>query len=145
MERQIIIVEDDPLLRTALTLSLEDADYEVIAARTAEQAVCKLGLSKAASDISLSAVVADYHLDGNDNGISIIHDLEQVYGTGFRSVLITGDDIPHIVAEARSANLTLLHKPFRIEELLAVIDAPLGGVSISAPAAGQEDTGSPLK
>ncbi len=122
MDNTVVIVEDDRQIRVGLKLSFQDAGYAVIDGTSLETVAAMISLRKSVTRISLRAVVADFRLDLGVNGITVIRCLNRLCGKGFRSVLITGDHDPGIAGRARSAGMTLLLKPFRFEQLLAVIE-----------------------
>ena len=120
----IAMVEDFRPVMTALKLSLEDAGYAVIAGSSGEIVAGMLALKNSVLSVELHAVVADYRLERGICGISVISCFEKLYGKCFKAVLITGDTDPALADHATMAGLTLLHKPFKLDELLAVIGHP---------------------
>jgi len=123
MEKTVIVVEDDHLIRSALKLSFEGAGYTVIAGSNIEMVAAMMSLKNYVTRISLIAVVADYRLERGISGITVIRCLEKLCCSRFRSVLITGDTDPTIGDQARSAGLTLFRKPVSFDQLLAAVES----------------------
>ncbi len=123
MAKAVIVLENDPLARYAMRTSLENAGYAVIDGSSVEMVASMVCQRHSMPRVELCAVVVDCWL-GRDkiDGITAMRRLEQVCGSGWRPVLITGAMDPDITEEAESAGLTLLRKPFRFDDLLAAVE-----------------------
>jgi len=116
----VLLVEDERLIRLALTSVLKARGYEVLAAATAEEALHSSALEPAAIDLLLS----DVTLPGR-SGVELARELRErglrcpvvfmsaLSGEGLQRVGV-GPDVP------------VLAKPFEKQELLDRLDELLG-------------------
>ena len=119
-ELSVLIVEDEPHLRDALRLILEDRGFSVAMAATGGA-----GLELARRG-GLDLVITDLRLP-DMTGLDV---LRAVRATNPRAALIltTSYGSPEIFAEARSLGAAaILDKPFSPAQLLHMIDAALDG------------------
>lgn len=63
----ILVVEDDPLIRSILVEELEDAGYDVREAETGDAAYALLQ----SSDVALTVLVTDVNMPGQRDGIAL--------------------------------------------------------------------------
>ena len=103
----ILVVEDDPLQRSSLTLLLEQAGATVVAAGGFDAA---LGMARAALRIP-SAILSDYRLPGGTDGLRGIEGLRTALGAPVPAVLLTGELSAELARAAKAAGCTLLAKP----------------------------------
>lgn len=110
-----LIVEDHADVAAALAVLLEDCGRRVRIAADADEAAEALG-----SGLEFSAVIADFGLPGTRSGLDVLelasHKLPRPI-----LVLISGDCSPDLTARAHHGGLSLLNKPLRADELLAVL------------------------
>lgn len=107
----LLLVEDDEVVRRALTRALRAEGVEVHEAGSAGEAV-----QRAHEDV-YDAVVADYHLGGH-SGAWLLEELERVQPKAMR-VLITGDDgLATKPLAQRGVFHFLLTKPFAVGALV---------------------------
>jgi two-component system, response regulator FlrC len=111
----ILVVEDNPELREALSDTLEYAGYKVMAADCAESALTTL------ADSPADMVISDINMDGMDG-----HELLQQVRASFPLmpvVLITAfGSIGSSVRAMREGAVDYLLKPFKPEHLLATVE-----------------------
>jgi two-component system phosphate regulon response regulator PhoB len=111
----VLVVEDDPVLRTFLTLILEEQSYSVIAAASGEEALEALG------SVQATLAVVDLGLPGMD-GLAVAERL----GNDVPVIAVTGDPLEaKMRAFGCSSPLTILAKPFTPEEFEAALRAAL--------------------
>ena len=122
MNKAIVVVDDDALVRGSLKACFEGAGYIVVAGESVEMAAAKLSMRQFVSCAQLTAVVADFHLDRGITGLSVIRCIKKLHGCDFQGVLITGDHSPDIGSKAKAAGVELLRKPFHFDDLLAVVE-----------------------
>nr|WP_246500835.1 ATP-binding protein [Azospirillum rugosum] len=115
--RVILIVEDDPLQRSSLTLLLEQAGAVVVAADSFDAA---LAMTRAAVNAP-SAILSDYRLPGGTDGLSGIERLRATLGTGLPAVLLTGELSAELARAAEGARCTVLTKPAQPARILATL------------------------
>ena len=115
--RMILVVEDDPLQRSSLTLLLEQAGAVVVAADSfdAAQAMARATLR------TPSAILSDYRLPGGMDGLSGIERLRETMGAGLPAVLLTGELSAELARTAKAAHCTVLTKPAQPARILATL------------------------
>jgi two-component system alkaline phosphatase synthesis response regulator PhoP len=118
MRRRILLVEDDPTLRQALSFNLTREGYEVAAAADGEQAL------DAARNQHLDLVLLDVMLPGM-SGVEVLRVLRREGVTTPVIILSAkGDEIDRVVGLKVGAD-DYVTKPFSRPELLARIEAVL--------------------
>jgi two-component system KDP operon response regulator KdpE len=121
---KILVVDDDPQIRRVMKATLVGHGYEVVEARTGEEALEKL------SGEMLNLVLLDLNMSG-------------IGGLETCRALCSGSDIPVIILSVRNSEKDkvaaldagandYVTKPFSIEELLARIRAALRRSSFSS-------------
>jgi DNA-binding NtrC family response regulator len=117
-EHSILIVEDEPTLRTAVARHLRRAYAEVLEAQSCAQAIGLLQTE------TFDAIVVDVHLDDGD-GFQI---LDTLASPGPAIVLITADrNIDNAICAMNRQVSGFLLKPFELETLDAVLSGALAG------------------
>jgi signal transduction histidine kinase/ActR/RegA family two-component response regulator len=112
--RSLLVIEDETMVRDGMVQLLRDWRCRVTAAASAADA---LALLREPPD----AIVADYRLRENQNGIAAIAAVRERFGGSLPAILITGDTAPEIFAAARDNRLPLLTKPVRAARLRAAL------------------------
>ena len=129
----LLIVEDDPDVRTALvTLTSQWGVFADIVG-TADEALVRL-----AEHYNYSVILSDYRLPGSMNGLQLLRHC-QAQHAGIALSLITGDLDPVILAEAQAANIPIAHKPLppaRLRALLIHLANKAAGLARQPPAHG---------
>ena len=111
----VLVVEDDPGLRSYLVEVLEGQGYDVIAAESGEEALQALGTKQAI------LAVLDVGLPGMD-GFAVVEHL----ATDVPVIIVTGDPLKaKMRAFGRSTPLTILAKPITPEQFEAALQASL--------------------
>ncbi|WP_172461815.1 response regulator [Dyella jiangningensis] len=109
----VMVVEDDPDVREATGLLLEDAGYEVLAAESSSQA---LNIVQARGDIDV--VFTDVNLREDRNGIELAQEIK-ARGSRASFVVVSGDlgwsDTP------LDDDMQFLAKPYGRRTLLEVV------------------------
>ena len=118
MRRRLLIVEDDPTLRQALTFNLTREGYEVTSAADGEAAL------EAARSDRLDLVLLDVMLPGM-SGVEVLRVLRRE-GIATPVIILSakGDEIDRVVGLKVGAD-DYIAKPFSRPELLARIEAVL--------------------
>jgi putative two-component system response regulator len=119
---RILVVDDDPRLRTLLRATFEAADIEIDEAHDAAAATA--AVDRFGSDV----VLLDIAMPDLD-GISLCHRLKSNPATaGIRVVLLTGSDVPQLEQRAAASGAdALVRKPFSPLELLSVVEDVAAG------------------
>jgi CheY-like chemotaxis protein len=111
--RRILVVDDEKGVRDAMAGILSDLGYEVAVAADGDEALVLL------KDSTFEIVLTDLNMPGMD-GLSLARRIKQDSSTPV--VLITGSDKRSVEARIKdSAVDSVLFKPFRVEELMAVV------------------------
>lgn len=109
----VMVIEDDPDVREATGLLLEDAGYEVLAAENTSQA---LSIVQARQDIDV--IFTDVNLREDRNGIELAHEIKAC-GSRASFVVVSGDlgwsDTP------LGEDMRFLAKPYGRRTLLEVV------------------------
>jgi two-component system, sensor histidine kinase len=119
-EIRVLLVEDDPLVRDATSMLLRVEGYGVTAVASLAEAVRSVQ-ETGAPDL----LITDYRLGNGELGTQVIAALRRSLGANLKAVLVTGDapaaarDLPD------DPNLRIAGKPYRAQELLALLAALL--------------------
>lgn len=114
LQRVVLVIDDDPEVRTGMQLLLESWGCSTSCVATAEEA-----LQLAASNMFFDAIVSDIRLPGNARGTRLIENLRELQGREVPALLVTGDTEPARLQEANECGLELLHKPVKPARLRA--------------------------
>lgn len=116
---EILLVDDDPNILTALSSSLADWSHQVTTALGGQEALDALRQKP------FDLVITDLNMPGVD-GIAVLRRAKEI-GSNTKVVIMTGAEIPHstlrlICGEANG----LLPKPFGLAELNTTVASCLG-------------------
>jgi DNA-binding NtrC family response regulator len=112
---QVLVVDDEPLIRWSVSQSLADAGFDVSEAADAATALKMV----TTSPLPFRIVVLDLRLpDMND--LSLLGTLRQLLPKA-RLILMTAFGTPDVIAEARALGATVLAKPFELDELNQIV------------------------
>lgn len=115
--RTVLIVDDDPKIRTLLRNVLEDDGYWVVEAATAAETI------EALLDARVSLITLDIHL-GNDNGVDLAREIRRTSQVPI--IMVTGkDDVIDRVVGLEVGADDYITKPFHVRELTARIRSVL--------------------
>lgn len=113
---RVLVVEDDVLAQEGLVSLLESWGIVVSVAEGLSEALLHLK-NGPVPDLILS----DYRLRGEENGLDVVHQLRTVAGQSISACLLSGNTDPGLMEAARTAGLTLLHKPVRPAKLRSLL------------------------
>lgn len=120
MGKTIMTVDDSASIRQMVGFTLRSDGYEVVEATDGKDALAKLSPS-------VSLIITDLNMPNLD-GLGLIKEVRQ--STGYRFlpiVLLTTESQEEKKLEARKAGATgWIVKPFRAEQLIAVVKKVLG-------------------
>lgn len=117
---KVLVVEDDCDFAESLVIALGTRPCEVEVAHTGEDAVRRFRESN--YDIAFM----DIKLPGK-NGVQSLSEI-RTFKPDARIVMMTGFSEPSLLEQARSAGaIEVLRKPFRMRELLGIIDSLRAG------------------
>jgi signal transduction histidine kinase len=119
---EVLVIEDDALVRSALTGLLGGWGVRVYEARglTDAQQWLHDGLQPA-------VILSDYRLQDGQSGIAVVEQLRRQLHCAVPACLTSGDTDAGLMAEAKAAGLTLLHKPVRPAKLRNLLRRLLAG------------------
>lgn len=110
---KILLVDDDPAIRSSLSFSLELEGFEVEAFESAEALAELAGLSDA------SCMIVDYRLPGMD-GLALVG-LLRARGITVPTVIITSNPTRLLKERAAAAGASLVEKPLLSDALTAAV------------------------
>jgi DNA-binding response OmpR family regulator len=117
--KKILIVEDEPGIRDCLVDLLKADDRLLFTTHDVKGALVKL-----AEGFVPDLLITDWQLSGGLGGARIVRELWS-HEKRTPVIVITADCNPPIPAD----RLTVLRKPFEIDELLSTVDGALGSAS----------------
>jgi two-component system response regulator AtoC len=112
--RRILIIDDEPGVRTSLSLILEDEGWEPQSAGSAEPALERLRESR------FDVVLCDVRMPGRD-GLSLLPEIVALQPEATVLVMSAHGDVDQALAAVRAGAWDYLAKPFAPEELLLTI------------------------
>ena len=115
MARRILVVDDDPTIRSSFTQVLADEETEVRAAASAEDALAKLDAQHP------DVVLSDVRMPGLD-GIALLRLLRERAPRIDVIIMTAYDDMPTAVAAMREGAFDFLPKPLDLDDLQRVLD-----------------------
>ena len=117
---QVLLVEDDAVIRMALAMMLEGWGYRVAEAGSASEA-----LEQVADGLEPTLILADYRLPDNETGLLLMDSVRRRLGRDVPGILLTGDTSSDRLREASAAKCALLHKPIQPQTLQDTVRASL--------------------
>jgi two-component system, sensor histidine kinase len=113
----VLVIDDDPLVLAGNRALLETLGCDVTTVPDGESA------RKAIAALSGRPVLilCDLWLAEGESGIDTLRSLSALTAPGNSGVLISGDTRPETIQAAKTAGLTLLHKPLAASRLSAVV------------------------
>ena len=119
MTTPVLVVDDEPMVRTSLALALERAGANVITAADGQEALAKFREHKS------SVIFSDVKMPGMD-GFALLRSVKRL-DPNTPVVLITGFGSDDVAARAQEAGAArVLHKPITSAELQQVLAGLLG-------------------
>ena len=120
----ILVVEDDPGVRLAMSMLLEVEGYRV---STASNVAESLTSARENSDIEI--MIVDYHLCDGELGTDAVDAIRTILGPDVKAVLITGDTSGAADRMARDNNLRTLRKPVKPDDLTTLLRGLQAGLA----------------
>lgn len=115
---RVALVEDDPLVLSAMHSLLTSWGCDLVAAPDLELLIDRLS----ARGGPPSAIISDHRLARGASGTDVIREVRRRYGEDLPAALITGDTGPDALALAEREGLPVLHKPVRPARLRALLN-----------------------
>jgi two-component system, OmpR family, response regulator len=127
MARYILVVDDDPKVRTLLRRSLEGEGFSVLEAKDGREAQTHLG------GHAIALITLDVGL-GSESGFDLARDIRRDHNVPIIMLTGRGDAIDRVVGLELGADDYLV-KPFELRELIARVRAVLRRSSAAEPTA----------
>lgn len=121
---RILVLEDDPLVQSALCALLSSWSYQVDATSTHDEALASLQ-TRGVPDL----FICDFRLGGVHSGLQVIQELRLRAGRHVPACLISGDTDADLIRQASEQEVPLLHKPIRPAKLRALLRRLITGPS----------------
>src|ERR1700752_1472735 len=116
--KHLLLVEDEAALRQAIAEQLGDRGYQITQAESGEAALTHL------SDFAFDIIVTDLRLPGID-GAAVVEAAVERY-PDIVAIVVTGyGTVKDAVEAIKRGAWDFFSKPFRIDELLRVLDSAL--------------------
>ena len=112
-----VLVENDQEILHAMTGTLERWGISVIPAKSTQELLFLVDELGVPPDI----IIADYHLDGDDTGLTAIHTLRQSVGQNIPGILVTADRSKTLEQRARRMGTEVLTKPVELQALRSLV------------------------
>lgn len=109
----VLVIDDEAIILLGLKAMLEGWGYDVLTARTGDQALERLR----ADGRRPRMVLADYQLQQGRTGSEALSAVQDFIGRDVPGVILTGDTAPERLREAESSGFRILHKPVFPNEL----------------------------
>ncbi len=117
MDGALLIIDDDELSRSGLVSITSQWVRTVHASASTEQALAAIHNGEIRPD----AVISDYRLEGDDNGVRAIGAVRGAVGRAIPGALVSGDTGDELAAVAEANDLPLLRKPIAPSQLRATV------------------------
>ncbi|MEJ8475642.1 hybrid sensor histidine kinase/response regulator [Roseibium algae] len=118
MDLIVLIVENNPDVLFATMRKVESWGGSVLTATSTQEALDQVREIGMAPDI----ILADYQLDGADNGIKTILALRAETGVDIPAIMITASPEDALVKDSEAHQFTVLTKPVKLSRLRPLID-----------------------
>ncbi len=112
-----LVVEDEPIVRTAMGLLLESWDLTADLAASTTEAVAVSGRS-GCPDV----IIADYRLVDGDTGWRAIEAVRRVHGREVPAVIVTGDTAAERLRQLSAIGVPVFHKPVNVAAMRATVE-----------------------
>jgi signal transduction histidine kinase len=113
---KVVAVDDDPSGLEAISALLAAWHCQVVSLRSGLEVATWL-----ASAEPPDAIIADYHLGDDTNGLAQIQEIRRHFGNDLPAMLVTSDRDPAIRASAKELGLPMLNKPVQPAKLRALL------------------------
>jgi Na+/proline symporter/signal transduction histidine kinase/CheY-like chemotaxis protein len=113
----VACIDNEETILAGMRVLLEGWGATVIAAATQETLFKAIAESGAVPDV----IVADYHLDGGENGLDVVAAMRSRLAPNMFAILATADRSAALRAAAASAEIHILNKPLKPAALRALL------------------------
>jgi CheY-like chemotaxis protein len=113
----VVAIDNDPLILEGMRALLKQWRCIAICAESSAGAVKLLEGARVLPQV----ILADYHLDHEENGLDAVATLRAIYGPELPAILITADRTADVRDRAAEENVYLLYKPLKPASLRALL------------------------
>lgn len=113
---RLLVVDDEPDVRRAMTLLTETWGYTVMAAADVAEAVMPV-TTRRQPDV----LVVDYRLRQNETGVMVVNAVSEACGSTIPAIIVTGDTDPQQIKAIKAHGYPLFHKPIHADRLRQAI------------------------
>ena len=110
----ILIIEDDPMVRDALTVLFEAEQYQTKTFATSAEAIEQTGINNNWPDV----IISDYNLPGRLTGTDVVTKLRKSSSRKIPAIILTGDISNGTLLEIGYADCVHFRKPVKADEML---------------------------
>jgi len=110
----ILVVEDEASVRSSISRMLKAKGIEAIVVATANDALDRISQD----DVRPDMLICDYNLRGSPNGVETVSALRKALDRDVPAIVMTGDMRSGIVELISAQGVSVLIKPFLVDELL---------------------------
>ena len=122
--RQIVVVEDEPAVRSGLEVLLQGWGAQVVSFDGMGEALAWAAAGGAEAHPDL--LIVDYRLENGHNGVEAIVALREHFGAGVPAIVVTGSTMSTLDKDAQEKDFHVLLKPVVPNKLRAMIAFKLG-------------------
>jgi CheY-like chemotaxis protein/anti-sigma regulatory factor (Ser/Thr protein kinase) len=113
----VAAIDNDPRILEGMQTLLKQWQCVAVCGAGSGEAVQALQRARVTPD----AVLADYHLGDEENGLDVVATLHALYGGELPAILITADRTAEVRDRAAEENVYVLHKPVKPASLRALL------------------------
>jgi signal transduction histidine kinase/CheY-like chemotaxis protein len=113
----VLVIDDEENVRISTAAALRQYGLQVKMADGLAQARAQA----AQLGTGLNAIISDFRLRNNEDGIQVITTLRQQLQRSVPALLVTGDTAPERVRQAQQSGLQVLYKPVKIHVLVEAL------------------------
>lgn len=129
---QVGLLEDEVAIQEMLLLMLQDEGYTVVNFPDAE--TCLTALTSAVQQgtpLPVDLMIVDWRLNGSISGVEVIRQIQNVLHLNSLPIILTTAAAFSDPKELQDIHVTLLEKPFSLDELITLIKSLLPNASQS--------------
>jgi PAS domain S-box-containing protein len=119
LARNVLVIEDETSVRTAITRVMKIKGIKATVVATGDEALTWVSQQPLRPDLILS----DYNLRGTIDGVQSIKTLRASMGWSVPAIVMTGDIRSDTVNTIAADNISVLIKPFSVDDLMQKIKA----------------------
>lgn len=118
----VFVIDNEPAILEGMNVLLSGWGCNVTMASGLEDALRKCDVTKLPD-----VIIADYHLDDDENGLLVVEKLREEYLSEIPAILLTANRSPEMQAEAAEIGAPVLNKPLKPAALRAILSRVQSG------------------